>query len=139
MLVLLLFYISVTPCLPIMSRRATLALHFAHASAWCIFHSFGLGLLLRAQSRFKFLVRHFMKNYAYPVSDNCDGAVQEAFTNWKSLYNMSLCMTYCMCFLYRVLFRSFMCSSQSPLLVLPGRIMNRRDRGRREMIFCVIR
>ncbi|KAF8550645.1 hypothetical protein OG21DRAFT_1419342 [Imleria badia] len=94
MLVLLIFYILVASCLPIMSHRATLALHFAHASTWCIFHSFGLGLLLRAQSRSKFLVRHFIKNYAYPVNDNGDGAVQEAFTNWKSLYNMSLCMTY---------------------------------------------
>ncbi|KAF8438448.1 phospholipid methyltransferase-domain-containing protein [Boletus edulis BED1] len=94
MLVLLIFYILVASCLPTMSHRTTLALHFAHASAWCIFHSFGLGLLLRAQSQSKFLVRHFLKNYAYPINDNGDGAVQEAFTNWKSLYNMSLCMTY---------------------------------------------
>ncbi|KAH0833927.1 phospholipid methyltransferase-domain-containing protein [Lanmaoa asiatica] len=94
MLVLLIFYILVASCLPIMSRRATLALHFIHASAWCIFHSFGLGLLLQAQSRSKFLVRHFLKNYPYPVNDNGDSAVQEAFTNWKSLCNMSLCMTY---------------------------------------------
>lgn len=94
MLVLLIFYILVASCLPIMSHRATLALHFAHAFAWCSFYSVGLGLLLRAQSRSKFLVRHFLKNYAYPVNDNGDGAVQEAFTNWKSLYNMSMCMTY---------------------------------------------
>ncbi|KAG8215187.1 phospholipid methyltransferase-domain-containing protein [Butyriboletus roseoflavus] len=94
MLVLLIFYILVASSLPIMSHRATLALHFAHASAWCIFHSFGLGLLLQAQSRSKFLVRHFLKNYPYPANDNGDGAVQEAFTNWKSLCNMSLCMTY---------------------------------------------
>ena len=102
MLVLLIFYISVASCLPILSHRATLALHFAHASVWCIFHSVGLGLLLQAQSQSKFLVRHFMKNYTYPVNDNGDGAVQEAFTNWKSLYNMSLCMTYCIRFPHSV-------------------------------------
>lgn len=98
MLVLLIFYTSVASCLPAMSHRAMLALHFAHASAWCIFHSIGLGLLLRAQCQSKFLVRHFLKNYPYPVNDNGDCAVQEAFTNWKSLYNMSLCMTYSTCF-----------------------------------------
>lgn len=102
MLVLLIFYISVASCLPIMSHRATLALHFAHASGWCIFHSVGLGLLLRAQSQSKFLVRHFLKNYTYPVNDNGDCAVQEAFTNWKSLCNMSLCMTYSMFSLLRI-------------------------------------
>ncbi|KAG9308709.1 phospholipid methyltransferase-domain-containing protein [Chiua virens] len=94
MLVLLIFYILVASCLPIMPHRATLALHFAHAVAWCTFQSVGLGLLLRAQSQSKFVVRHFLKNYPYPVNDNGDGAVQEAFTNWKSLCNMSLCMTY---------------------------------------------
>ena len=94
MLVLLIGYISVASCLPILSHRATLALHFAHASAWTLFHSVGLGLLLQAQSRSKFLVRHFLKNYPYPVDDNGDGAVQEAFTNWKALSNMSSCMTY---------------------------------------------
>lgn len=104
MLVLLIFYILAASCLPILSHRATLALHFAHASAWCILHTFGLGLLLQAQSKSKFLVRHFLKNYAYPVNDNGDGAVQEAFTNWKSLYNMSLCMTYSMCLVFSSLF-----------------------------------
>ncbi|KAF9228138.1 hypothetical protein BS17DRAFT_849997 [Gyrodon lividus] len=94
MLVLLIFYLLAASCLPILSHRTTLVLHFAHACAWCSFHSFGLGLLLRAQSQSKFLVRHFLKNYHYPLHDNGDGAVQEAFTNWKSLYNMSLCMTY---------------------------------------------
>lgn len=113
MLVLLIFYILVASCLPILSHRATLALHFAHASAWCIFHSFGLGLLLRAQSRSKFLVRHFIKNYTYPVNDNGDGAVQEAFTNWKSLYNMSLCMTYSTYLLYQPLLSSLICFSVS--------------------------
>ncbi|KAH7882066.1 phospholipid methyltransferase-domain-containing protein [Phlebopus sp. FC_14] len=94
MLVLLIFYLVVTSCLPILSHRASLALHFAHACAWCIFHSFGLGLLLRAQSQSKFIVRHFLANYHYPLNDRGDDAVREAFTNWKSIYNLSLCMTY---------------------------------------------
>lgn len=69
-------------------------LYFAHAFAWCLFHSFGLGLLLRAQSESKFLVRHFLKHYHYPRNDNGKGALYEAFSNWKSIYNMSMCMTY---------------------------------------------
>lgn len=114
MLVLLIFYILVASCLPIMSHRATLALHFAHASAWCIFHSFGLGLLLQAQSRSKFLVRHFLKNYPYPANDNGDGAVQEAFTNWKSLCNMSLCMTYSIYFASPYFLARLYCSYSFP-------------------------
>ncbi|KIK41161.1 hypothetical protein CY34DRAFT_224284 [Suillus luteus UH-Slu-Lm8-n1] len=94
MLALLLAYVVVGSSLPVLSYHATLALHFAHACAWCMFHSFGLGLLLRAQSKSKYLVRHFLKHYHYPSRDHGDGAVQEAFTNWKALYNISLCMTY---------------------------------------------
>ncbi|KAI6148071.1 phospholipid methyltransferase-domain-containing protein [Pisolithus tinctorius] len=94
MLVLLIFYLCVMSCLPTLSHRTTLMLHFVHACAWCTFHSFGLGLLLRAQSQSKFIVGHFLKNYHYPPNDNGDGAVQEAFTNWKAIYNTSLCMTY---------------------------------------------
>ncbi|KAH7924203.1 hypothetical protein BV22DRAFT_1196127 [Leucogyrophana mollusca] len=94
MLVLVIFYLLVASVLPTLSHQATLALHFAHACAWAIFHSFGLGLLLRAQSESKFMVRHFLKHYHYPTNDHGQGAVQEAFTNWKSLYNLSLCMTY---------------------------------------------
>ena len=95
MFVLLIFYLCVASCLPIMSHRATLVLHFVHACSWCLFHSFGLGHLLRAQSQSKYIVRHFLKNYHYPPHDTGDGAVQEAFTNWKGIYNLSLCMTYC--------------------------------------------
>lgn len=80
-----------------MSHGATLSLHFAHALTWCLFHSFGLGLLLQAQSERKFLVRHFLKHYHYPRNDNGKGAVIEAFANWKSIYNMSMCMTYGEC------------------------------------------
>ncbi|OAX36929.1 hypothetical protein K503DRAFT_268559 [Rhizopogon vinicolor AM-OR11-026] len=94
MLALLMVYVVSASSLPALSCHATLMLHFAHACAWCIFHSVGLGVLLRAQSKSKFLVRHFLKNYHYPPGDRGQGAVQEAFTNWKSLYNVSLCMTY---------------------------------------------
>jgi hypothetical protein len=94
MLVLILFYALVFSFLPRLSQQATLALHFSHALAWCIFHCFGLGFLLRAQSERKFIVRHFVKHYHYPPNDDGAGALQEAFTNWKSIYNLSLCMTY---------------------------------------------
>ncbi|KAI9307991.1 phospholipid methyltransferase-domain-containing protein [Cunninghamella echinulata] len=56
-----------------------------HAFLWRIIHSYGLGAILRAQSQKKFLTRHFVK---------WGGGVHEAFQNWKSIYNLSLCMTY---------------------------------------------
>ncbi|OBZ74367.1 Phosphatidylethanolamine N-methyltransferase [Grifola frondosa] len=93
-LILAMFYPLVVSFLPPLSHRGILALHFTHALAWCLFHSFGLGLLLRAQSESKFLVRHFLKHYHYPRNDNGKGALQDAFLNWKSLYNLSMCMTY---------------------------------------------
>ncbi|GJJ14041.1 hypothetical protein Clacol_008298 [Clathrus columnatus] len=76
------------------SKRALLAFHFIHALSWRFFHSFGLGLLLQAQSRNKFLVRHFITHYHYPGKEAGRDATREAFSNWKSAYNMSLCMTY---------------------------------------------
>lgn len=94
MLLLVILYSCAIFLLPALSSNAAVALHFTHACAWCIFHCFGLGLLLRAQSENKFIVRHFLKNYHYPNNDEGKGAIQEAFTNWKSLYNLSLCMTY---------------------------------------------
>jgi phosphatidylethanolamine N-methyltransferase len=94
MLSLVIVYSLVLSLLPTMSSQAIIALHFAHACAWCIFHCFGLGLVLRAQSESKFIVGHFLKNYHYCPNDGGNGAIQEAFTNWKSLYNLSLCMTY---------------------------------------------
>ncbi len=93
MLVLIMFYAFVWMLTPKnLSNKAVLTLHFVHALTWCIVHFFGLGLLLHAQSRSKFLVRHYVKNYHYP--DGGKGAVVEAFTNWKAIYNMSMCMTY---------------------------------------------
>ncbi|TCD67750.1 phosphatidylethanolamine N-methyltransferase [Steccherinum ochraceum] len=93
-LVLVVGYVSLAIFLPHLSEKASLALHFTHALAWCLFHTFGLGLLLKAQSESKFLVRHFLKHYHYPRNDKGKGAVQEAFSNWKTMYNMSMCMTY---------------------------------------------
>lgn len=94
MLLLVILYSCAIALLPVLPPKAVIALHFVHACAWCLFHCFGLGLLLRAQSESKFIVRHFLKNYHYPYNDEGTGAIQEAFTNWKSLYNLSLCMTY---------------------------------------------
>ena len=91
-LVLLVAYSVLFMILPPLSPSGTLALHFGHALAWRFAHSFGLGLLLKAQSDSKWMVRHFMKHYYYPPAS--DGAVEEAFSNWKGIYNLSLCMTY---------------------------------------------
>ncbi|KAI0651121.1 phosphatidylethanolamine N-methyltransferase [Trametes meyenii] len=93
-LVLVTVYAAALIFVPSLSYSGTLALHFAHALAWCLFHSFGLGLLLRAQSQSKFLVRHFLKHYHYPQHDRGQGAVQEAFQNWKAIYNVTATMTY---------------------------------------------
>jgi phosphatidylethanolamine N-methyltransferase len=102
-LVLLVSYAVIAGCLGPLASHNKVALYFGHALAWRFFHSFGLGLLLRAQSDSKFLVRHYIKNYHYP-SESGDrsggaasvrqGALIEAFNNWKDFYNLSLCMTY---------------------------------------------
>ncbi|KAI0744530.1 phosphatidylethanolamine N-methyltransferase [Earliella scabrosa] len=89
-LVLVLFYAATLT----LFATSSLTLHFLHALAWCLFHSVGLGLLLRAQSQSKFLVRHYLKHYHYPQHDRGQGAVHEAFQNWKTIYNLSMCMTY---------------------------------------------
>ena len=94
MLVLIIFYGLALTLLPTLSPAGTLVLHFTHALAWCVVHYFGLGLLLRAQSKHKFLVRHYLKNYHYSKDDGGQSAVVEAFANWKTIYNLSMCMTY---------------------------------------------
>ncbi|ETW80028.1 hypothetical protein HETIRDRAFT_477618 [Heterobasidion irregulare TC 32-1] len=94
MLLLAMFYPLASIFIPSLSHRATLGLHFTHALFWCLFHCFGLGLVLQGQSEKKSLVRHFMKHYHYPQRDGGKGAIQEAFTNWKVIYNLSMCMTY---------------------------------------------
>ena len=101
-LVLLISYVSIFTLLPReLSNKAVLVLHFIHALGWCLFHSFGLGLLLQGQSKNKMLVRHFLKHYPYPQhsefgknSSLGKAAASEAFENWKRLYNLSLCMSY---------------------------------------------
>ena len=72
-------------------------LHFGHALAWTIFHTLFLGLVLDAQSTRKFLVRHFLKHYHYPAGDVSRGAIREAFSSWKAVYNLSMCMSYGPC------------------------------------------
>lgn len=77
--------------LPSMTRGTQIALAFVNALAWRVFHTFGLGLALKAQSEKKWIVRHFLKHYHYEA----DGEpVQDAFRNWKATYNLSLCMSY---------------------------------------------
>lgn len=107
-LVLLIAYavFSLVPALP---KSVGLAAHFLHAFAWRFFHSYGLGLVLRAQSKTKWLIRHYLKNYPYPndnddLDNGSDGsdadqnvvrrATEEAFQNWQVAYNISLVMTY---------------------------------------------
>lgn len=84
--------------LPPLSTHTNFVLLFSHALLWRFFHSFGLGILLREQSRRKYMVGHFISHYYYPKGEIRQGALEDAFTNWKSLYNMSLCMTYGMRF-----------------------------------------
>ncbi|KAI0312639.1 phospholipid methyltransferase-domain-containing protein [Amylostereum chailletii] len=97
MLLLAMVYPLTSALLPRLSPSGALALHFAHALFWCLFHSFGLGFVLQAQSERKFLVRHYMKHYHYPQRDGGKGAVQEAFSNWKVFYNLSMSMTFVSC------------------------------------------
>jgi len=104
----------------VMSRpRLSLTFYFLHALAWRLFHSFGLGFLLKVQSEERWLVRHFLKHYHYPSdqrsasstasaqkesraedtqddesSTDIAAATRDAFANWKVLYNTSLVMTY---------------------------------------------
>ena len=102
-LITLLVY-SVSTLVPALPTGLALTAHFLHALAWRVFHSYGLGLLLRAQSKSKWLVRHYLKHYHYPgeVGDADDKdresvvkrATEEAFGNWQVGYNISLVMTY---------------------------------------------
>ncbi|KAG9305632.1 hypothetical protein G9A89_001693 [Geosiphon pyriformis] len=58
--------------------------------AWRIFHTYGLGSVLYLQSKDKFLTKHYIKY---------GGSAGDAFSNWKSIYNLSLCMNYVTFFL----------------------------------------
>lgn len=52
---------------------------------WRLLHSVGLGLLLITQSSDKLWTKHFIKHGSTPW---------EAWSQWKSIYNTSLCLTY---------------------------------------------
>ncbi len=93
-LVLLTFYAVGSAITPSLFPASALSLHFAHALIWRIFHSFGLGVLLRSQSEHKSYVKHFIKHYVYHSENVKQAVLEEAFANWKGLYNLSLCMTY---------------------------------------------
>ena len=83
-----------------------LLLHFVHAACWRIYYSVILGLILKAQSDSKWVVRHFLEHYHYaPLSltDSpkgsgdrgvIEGAIKEAFENWKGMYNLGMVMCY---------------------------------------------
>ncbi|WVW86442.1 hypothetical protein I302_108490 [Kwoniella bestiolae CBS 10118] len=93
-LVILMIY-ALSTLIPPLSPRLALTGHFLHALIWRLFHSYGLGLLLRAQSKSKWLVRHYLKHYHYPAKqDVVKRATEEAFGNWQVGYNISLVMTY---------------------------------------------
>jgi phosphatidylethanolamine N-methyltransferase len=98
-LVLLVAYpLAFTSIPSTLSSSTTLYLYALHALGWLLWQTFGLGVLLKAQSESKFLVRHFLKHYHYPAGEGAGkGAVAEAFANWKQLYNLSMCMTYGEC------------------------------------------
>ncbi|KAJ9094313.1 hypothetical protein QFC19_007998 [Naganishia cerealis] len=51
-----------------------LTLYYFHALLWRLFHSFGLGLLLRAQSKSRWMVRHFLKHYHYATGSSATAA-----------------------------------------------------------------
>lgn len=98
---LVMAYAVLTPM--ILGGKAGVVFAVAQAFFWRIFHSYGLGALLRAQSKTKWFTRHFVK---------WGGGVDQAFQNWKryarliktemrpysrfvrSIYNLSLSMTY---------------------------------------------
>ena len=52
---------------------------------WRLLHTFGIGIVLRWQSQDKFWTKHFIR-HGYNA--------QEAFANWKSLYNLTMTMTH---------------------------------------------
>jgi phosphatidylethanolamine N-methyltransferase len=60
------------------------------ALVWRLLHSVGLGILLSVQSSDKLWTKHFIKHGSTPW---------EAWSQWKSIYNTSLCLTYVTFFL----------------------------------------
>ncbi|KAL0057796.1 phosphatidylethanolamine N-methyltransferase [Marasmius tenuissimus] len=99
--VLILAYLAFFTLSPI--ARTSPILHFTHTVAWTLFHCFGLGLVLKAQSEDRWLVKRFLRNYHYEerftryqgckVGDGgMEGAKSDAWGNWKVVYNVSLVM-----------------------------------------------
>ena len=84
-------YALVPLLMPTLGTTSKLTLLYINALAWRIFHSVGLGAVLMAQSKNKWVVRHYLKHYHYQKPED---AVYEAFANWKVIYNTSLVMTY---------------------------------------------
>ena len=83
-LVIILFYTTMTL---IFSRGVSWGPTFIvlQAVVWRLLHSVGLGLILMTQSSDKIWTKHFIKHGSTPW---------EAWSQWKSLYNTSLCLTY---------------------------------------------
>ncbi|RUP49410.1 phospholipid methyltransferase-domain-containing protein [Jimgerdemannia flammicorona] len=84
-LLLIMTYASLTPFWFGGDEAAVRRFVVLQALAWRVFHTYGLGAILWGQSKNKFWTRHFVK---------WGGSVKDAFASWKSIYNMSLCMTY---------------------------------------------
>ncbi|WFD05726.1 phosphatidylethanolamine N-methyltransferase [Malassezia vespertilionis] len=91
LLVVFLLYASLPLLLYRVGSVMGLLLALINVCAWRIFHSFGLGMALDAQSRNKWIVRRFLRCHHY---DDPHEAVFDAFRQWKVIYNASLIMTY---------------------------------------------
>ena len=91
LLVVAFVYATVPLVLYNVGPRTALVLLCGNALGWRVYHTFGLGAALAAQSRNAWIVRHFLK--FYPFADARD-AVYEAFAQWKAIYNTSLVMVY---------------------------------------------
>jgi len=90
--VLAMFYLGCAFVLPHLSPGQQIAAVTVNALGWRVIHTFVLGNILKAQSEKKWMIRHFLKHYHY--EEVGFGATEEAFNNWKGIYNMSLCMVY---------------------------------------------
>jgi hypothetical protein len=115
---------AVIPALP---ADLGLGAYFLHALVWRLFHSFGLGMLLDAQSKGKWYVRHYLKHYHYRSSEAeketvVKRATEEAFGNWQVIYNISLVMTYGQYTVHLIaMVLARQADGQFLLLVSPGR------------------
>jgi len=72
--------------------------YFVQAACWRTFHSIILGFVLQKQSKEKFWTKHYIK-YGF--------SAQDAFSNWKSIYNCSLTMTHVTFFMCALSFYNF--------------------------------